>query len=97
MEELLEALEAAGYTYMQNVMEPDFDYPLDFFGRQEDEDVMVIGEIEEVTDGILVTLRPFGKFQEWLIKGGEEIPFFINSFDKTFTEFVQFIDENWIW
>jgi hypothetical protein len=97
MQEIIEALEAAGYTYMQNVMEPDFDYPLNFFGRQDNDDIMVLGDIEETVSGTLIVLRPFDKFKEWLIKDAEEIPFFINSFDETFKEFAQFIEENWTW
>lgn len=97
MQEILKALEGAGYLYMRNVMEPSFDGPLDFFAHQDNEELMVLGEIEEAVEGIIVRLRPFHFFKEWLIKDDDEIPFFINSFDTSFKEFAQYIEENWSW
>lgn len=98
MQEIIEALEAAGYTYMQNVMEPDFDYPLNFFGRQEDEDIMVLGDINKLDeDTYVVCLRPFDKFAEWVIEDPNGIEQFIIEFDVKFKEFAQFIEENWTW
>jgi hypothetical protein len=97
MQEIIEALEAAGYTYMKNVWEPSFDGPLDFFGRQENDDIMVLGEVEEAARGIIVRLRPHDKFKEWYIEDFEEIPTFIEEFDATFKEFAQYIEDNWTW
>ena len=96
MQEILEALEAAGYTYMQNVMEPEFDYPLNFFGRQDDDDIMVLGDIDKLDeDTYIVVLRPHDKFKEWVIEDPTGIDQFIIEFDKTFKEFAQFIEDNW--
>lgn len=91
MQEIIDALKAAGFTYKE-VMEPSFDYPLDFFIRDSD-GAHVLGDVEEAARGIIVRLRPFDLLAEWYIEDFDLLPDYIAEFKENFERMWQVVKE----
>lgn len=82
--EPLEALEAAGFTYLEDHMELEYDYPLSFFVRGDD---WVLGAMTEEARGIKFILNPMDLHFEQYVEDESEIETFVKNFTKAFEEF----------
>lgn len=56
------ALAAAGYTYVRDYMQPEFDYPLDVFMREDG--VWVLGDLTRLPHSYRVLMNPWDTWHE---------------------------------
>jgi hypothetical protein len=83
----IEALAAAGYVLKRDVMEPEFDYPLDFYVRESD-GAMILCFVKEYDDEVMIELNPYNLRKTWLInRQDDNIDYFVADFKATFEEF----------
>lgn len=62
----VDALREAGYVFRPNVMQPEFDYPLDFWERESD-GLRILGRLDYFGDkeDCRIILYPYGEWAEW--------------------------------
>lgn len=92
LQEILEALKAKGFIFKKDHMQPEFDYPLDFFERTED-GAMILCFVKEYEDEVMIELNPFDLIKTWMIEDENGIEQFIIEFDIIFEEFWQIVKD----
>lgn len=88
MKEIIEALKAAGYTYKDDYVQPEFDYPWMVFIRDSD-GAFVVGNIIETATASYIVLDPEDRYAEWKV---EDIPAFIEEFKEKYEEFWVYVN-----
>lgn len=65
-----EALREAGFVFVPNVMQPEFDYPLDFWERERD-GIRILGSLAWFgsEDNARILLYPGDDWYEWDVMG----------------------------
>lgn len=79
-----EALKRAGYVFVRDYMQPEFDYPLDVWMREPDK-AWVLGELHVLTHTCRLLLNPWDTWNEWHT-GVEASVNVIASFIRTFND-----------
>lgn len=84
MKTVEQALEDAGYIYIRDYMQPEFDYPLDVWMRKSD-DEWILGDLTHTPNGTRILMNPWDTWHErWVhvhADCGDLVKWFVETFE----------------
>lgn len=81
----VDALREAGYVYVEDYTQPEFDYPLDVWMRESDK-VWILGDLRSTPHGYRVLMNPWDTWHERFVSDDGDVTPFVSWFVATFTK-----------